>query len=47
MAMLDHAPIDSEKRYIATVLVIARTKGIDIVIEATDQWLEHMFFKSK
>ena len=47
MAMLDHAPTDSGKRYVATVLAIAGTKGVDAVTEAADQWLEHMFFKSE
>ncbi|KAL9708594.1 hypothetical protein Ac2012v2_008139 [Leucoagaricus gongylophorus] len=45
MAMLDHAPTDSGRRYVATVLAIAGTKGVDAVTEAADQWLEHMFFK--
>ncbi|KAL9710801.1 hypothetical protein Ac2012v2_006338 [Leucoagaricus gongylophorus] len=45
MAMLDHAPTDSGKRYVATCLAIAGTKGVDAVAEAADQWLEHMFFK--
>jgi len=47
MAMLDHAPIDSGKRYVATVLAIAGTKGVDAVTEVADQWLEHMFFESE
>ena len=47
MAMLDHAPTDSGKRYVATCLAIAGTKGVDMVTEIVDQWLEHMFFKSK
>ncbi|KAL9710821.1 hypothetical protein Ac2012v2_006359 [Leucoagaricus gongylophorus] len=45
MAMLDHAPTDSGKRYVATCLAIAGTKGVDAVTEMADQWLEHMFFK--
>ena len=45
MAMLDHAPTDSGKRYVATCLAIAGTKGVDTVTEMADQWLEHMFFK--
>jgi len=47
MAMLDHAPTDSGKRYVATCLAIAGTKGVDTVTEMADQWLEHMFFKSE
>ena len=47
MAMLDHAPTNSGKRYVATCLAIARTKGVDAVTEVADQWLEHMFFKSE
>ena len=47
MAMLDYAPTDSGKRYVATCLAIAGTKGVDAVAEAADQWLEHMFFKSE
>ena len=47
MAMLDHAPTNSGKRYVATCLAIARTKGVDVVTEVADQWLEHMFFKSE
>ena len=47
MAMLDHAPTDSGKRYVATCLAIAGTKGVDAVTEMADQWLEHMFFKSE
>ncbi|KAL9710065.1 hypothetical protein Ac2012v2_007127 [Leucoagaricus gongylophorus] len=45
MAMLDHAPTNSGKRYVATCLAIARTKRVDAVTEVADQWLEHMFFK--
>ncbi|KAL9708936.1 hypothetical protein Ac2012v2_007752 [Leucoagaricus gongylophorus] len=45
MAMLDHAPIDSGKRYVATVLAIAGTRGVEAVIEVADQWLEHMFLR--
>ena len=47
MAMLDHAPTDSGRRYVATVLAIAGTKRVDMVTEVADQWLEHMFFKSE
>jgi len=47
MAILDYTPTDSGKRYVITVLAIARTKGVDIVIEAANQWLKHMFFKSE
>ena len=47
VAMLDHAPTDSGKRYVATCLAIAGTKGVDAVTETADQWLEHMFFKSE
>lgn len=47
MAMLDHAPIDSGKRYVATVLAIAGTRGVEAVIEVADQWLEHMFLRSE
>ena len=47
IAILDHAPTDSGKRYVATVLAIAGTKRMDAVREAADQWLEHIFFKSE
>lgn len=47
MAMLDHAPIDSGKRYVTTVLAIAGTRGVEAVIEVADQWLEHMFLRSE
>lgn len=43
--MLDHAPIDSGKRYVTTVLAIAGTRGVEAVIEVADQWLEHMFLR--
>ena len=42
--MLDHATTDSGKRYVATVLAITGTKGLDAVTEVADQWLGHMFF---
>ena len=38
---------DSGKRYVAICLAIARTKGVDMVTEMADQWLEYMFFKSE
>jgi len=47
IAMLDHVPTDSGKRYVATCLAIARTKRVNAVTELADQWLEHMFFKSE
>jgi len=47
IAILDHAPTNSGKRYIATVLAITGTKKMDTVREVADQWLEHIFFKSE
>jgi len=47
IAMLDHVPTDSGKRYVATVLAITGTKRVDAVREVADQWLEHIFFKSE
>ena len=46
-AMLEHAPSESGKRYVATVLHIAYTKGLEDVQKAADAWLEHMFMKSE
>jgi len=43
-AMLEHAPTESGKRSVATVLHIAYTKGLEKVADA---WLEHIFFKSE
>ena len=47
IAMLDHAPTDSGKRYVVTCLAIARTKMVNVITEMADQWLEHMFFESE
>ena len=47
MVMLDYALTYSGKRYVATCLAIVGTKGVNMVTEAADQQLEHMFFKSK
>jgi len=46
-AMLEHAPTESGKRYVATVLHIAYTKGLEDVQKVVDAWLEHMFMKSE
>ena len=46
-AMLEHAPSESGKKYVATVLHIAYTKGLENVQKVADAWLEHMFMKSE
>ena len=46
-ATLEHAPSESGKRYVATVLHIAYTKGLEDVQKVADAWLEHMFMKSE
>ena len=46
-AMLEHAPADSGKKYVATVLHIAYTKGLEDVKKVADAWVEHMFFRSE
>ena len=47
-AMLEHAPSESGKRYVATVLHIAYTGGgLENVKKVADAWLENMFMKSE
>jgi len=46
--MLEHAPSESGKRYVATVLHIAYTGGgLENVKKVADAWLENMFMKSE
>ena len=47
IAMLKHAPAESGKRYVAAVLLIAATKGLDAVREVADTWVERMFLRSE
>jgi len=37
-AMLEHAPAESGKRYVATVLHVVQTKGLEDVKRVVDLW---------